>query len=166
MILLEAGLFNLLLKVRIISQIENGNALLSCYLTESTCRKHFKILIDSGYTKTTVIADPIFAANALFSGDFNHSGSSARSILGSFGSILQNGEAFNISGIDRRKHIQITEHAVYNNQRIVATGKRGRSAQADGIQSGRTVCSFLYGKSGNTSANSIERIQYLIAVHL
>lgn len=70
MILLEAGLFNLLLKVRIISQIENGNALLSCYLTESTCRKHFKILIDSGYTKTTVIADPIFAANALFSGDF------------------------------------------------------------------------------------------------
>ena len=77
MVLLQSCLFNLFLKIGVISFVQNGNATLRSHTTEFIAGQHFQILVDGGNSEATVVGYLCSAAHSFFGGDFNHTGSSS-----------------------------------------------------------------------------------------
>ena len=166
MIMLQPCLFYFLLKIGIVSQIKNRNATFFSYCPEFISIEHSYRFIAWSNTKATIIVHTCAPTNTFFSGNFNNTRCSARTILRCFRSIFQDNKTFNIRRIDRHKHTQITKNTVYNNQRIIASSQWSGTTQADSIQCCRSVGTFQNSQTRYPSADCIQWIGYLVFIHL
>ena len=152
MVLHDPDTGNLIGEVRVIAQVQDIDIPFIGNRAEVVARKHLHILINRFHSETTIVTDTERTAFPLLGCHFDHTGSTARTILCRFGSIFQDREALYIRRINGTKRTQIGRNPVDNDQRIITTGQGSSTTYPDRSQGGRPVRSRRNTDTGRLAA--------------
>ena len=165
-VLHESRLLYLLLPVGVMALVNEHESLILEHSAVVVGLEHVKILIHTIDAETRIVTDAGSTFRALLGQHLNHTRCATAAILRRFGSIFQDGETLDIGRIDARQGRKVAKHTIDDDERVVTTRERGRTAHTHGIHGGHPVVALLHRQARHAAIDGIERIGHLLFVHL